>query len=196
MREQDPVFFLGYEFGFKGYKVLDLEFNTTSISRNVVFHEDIFPFVASPSQKTITMFDESILPSFKNSKSNNHVLYDDFIFSKEATVVNECVPEDMNTSSDSPAPYHHHQIQLIPLHHPILQMTRKTYAGHAERHVLLVIFHSTIALMSQKSLLPLLFMVLLILSLLICPTINSLMSIVCSVFPYLLKKNHKFLKRQ
>lgn len=37
--------FLGYELGFKGYKVLDLEYNTISISKNVIFHETTFPFI-------------------------------------------------------------------------------------------------------------------------------------------------------
>ena len=36
--------FLGYPFGVKGYKLLDLETNDTFLSRNVTFHEYIFPF--------------------------------------------------------------------------------------------------------------------------------------------------------
>ena len=39
--------FLGYPFGIKGYKVLDLSTNTIFISRDVVFHENIFPFINS-----------------------------------------------------------------------------------------------------------------------------------------------------
>lgn len=39
-----PCAFLGYPAGCKGYKLLDLETETIIISRNVVFHEDIFPF--------------------------------------------------------------------------------------------------------------------------------------------------------
>ena len=35
---------LGYPFGVKGYKVLDLSTNTVFISRDVLFHEDSFPF--------------------------------------------------------------------------------------------------------------------------------------------------------
>ncbi|XP_048605154.1 uncharacterized protein LOC106384389 [Brassica napus] len=35
--------FLGYLPGYKGYKVLDLETRSVSITRNVVFHETIFP---------------------------------------------------------------------------------------------------------------------------------------------------------
>lgn len=31
--------------GYKGYKLLDLETNQIHISRNVVFHEDIFPCI-------------------------------------------------------------------------------------------------------------------------------------------------------
>ena len=38
-----PCLFLGYPAGYKGYKLLDLESNNVHISRNVVFHESIFP---------------------------------------------------------------------------------------------------------------------------------------------------------
>ena len=37
--------FLGYPFGIKGYKVLDLSTNAVFIFRDVVFHENIFPFI-------------------------------------------------------------------------------------------------------------------------------------------------------
>ncbi|XP_057953889.1 uncharacterized protein LOC131148176 [Malania oleifera] len=37
--------FLGYPFGIKGYKVLELSTNAVFISRDVVFHEHIFPFI-------------------------------------------------------------------------------------------------------------------------------------------------------
>ncbi|KAF9668917.1 hypothetical protein SADUNF_Sadunf14G0053300 [Salix dunnii] len=36
--------FLGYPFGVKGYKLLDLESKETFLSRNVIFHEHHFPF--------------------------------------------------------------------------------------------------------------------------------------------------------
>jgi hypothetical protein len=44
-----PCVFLGYPFGTKGYKLLDLSSNTCFISRDVVFHESIFPFHTSTS---------------------------------------------------------------------------------------------------------------------------------------------------
>ena len=39
--------FLGYPFGIKGYKVLDLSTNIVFISRDVDFHKNIFPFINS-----------------------------------------------------------------------------------------------------------------------------------------------------
>ncbi|XP_050258405.1 uncharacterized protein LOC126703484 [Quercus robur] len=38
--------FLGYPFGVKGYKVLDLSNNKVFLSRDVVFHENSFPFAS------------------------------------------------------------------------------------------------------------------------------------------------------
>ena len=38
--------FLGYPFGIKGYKLLDLSTNTVFVSKDVVFHEHIFPFAS------------------------------------------------------------------------------------------------------------------------------------------------------
>lgn len=41
--------FLGYPFGVKGYKVLDMSTNTIFVSRDIVFHEDTFPFATTES---------------------------------------------------------------------------------------------------------------------------------------------------
>ena len=41
--------FLGYPFGIKGYKVLDIDTNTSFISRDV-FYETIFPFASASVQ--------------------------------------------------------------------------------------------------------------------------------------------------
>lgn len=42
--------FLGYPFDIKGYKVLDGGSNTSFISKDVVFHETIFPFASTSTQ--------------------------------------------------------------------------------------------------------------------------------------------------
>jgi hypothetical protein len=39
-----PCIFLGYRFGVKGYKLYDLHTHKFFLSRDVIFHEDIFPF--------------------------------------------------------------------------------------------------------------------------------------------------------
>ncbi|CAA7025697.1 unnamed protein product [Microthlaspi erraticum] len=51
-----PCVFLGYPPGCKGYKLLDLESNTTHVSRNVVFHEEIFPFSTGQSDFPLDFF--------------------------------------------------------------------------------------------------------------------------------------------
>lgn len=48
--------FLGYPVGYKGYKLLDIETNTVSISRHVVFHEDIFSFLSSTIPEDMKIF--------------------------------------------------------------------------------------------------------------------------------------------
>ena len=73
-----PCVFLGYSFNVKGYKVLTLHTRKITISRDVIFHESIFPF--SPSYKSLLsetpplsipllasynpVFDDSSSPSF------------------------------------------------------------------------------------------------------------------------------------
>ena len=72
---------LGYPSGVKGYKLLDLETHKISVSRNVIFHEDIFPLASTqPSDDSLKLFtpssplssgtDQSPVPS-QNSPSSN-----------------------------------------------------------------------------------------------------------------------------
>ena len=63
--------FLGYPPGYKGYKLLDLENNQVFISRNVIFHEIIFPFTQSLSNSSSSysdIFSDQVLPH-----SSSHV---------------------------------------------------------------------------------------------------------------------------
>ena len=36
--------FIGYSYGKKGYKLYDLDNHKTFVSRDIVFHENVFPF--------------------------------------------------------------------------------------------------------------------------------------------------------
>lgn len=53
--------FIGYASGYKGYRVLDLDTNVISISRNVVFHEHIFP-LKNAALPPDDLFTKIILP--------------------------------------------------------------------------------------------------------------------------------------
>lgn len=54
--------FLGYPSDYKGYKILDLETTSISITRNVIFHENIFPFHDSQSS-VFDFFSHIVLPA-------------------------------------------------------------------------------------------------------------------------------------
>lgn len=50
--------FLGYPFGVKGYKLLDIDSNVVFLSRDVTIHEHVFPFhhyFSTPSQPSPSM---------------------------------------------------------------------------------------------------------------------------------------------
>lgn len=90
------------------FKVSDLEYNTVFVSRNVVFHEIIFPFVDNPIKKCISLFGDSLLPSFENQNKNNMFLYDDFDSSSFEVCpvtepVNDHTPLPSSSSSSSPS---------------------------------------------------------------------------------------------
>lgn len=54
--------FLGYTFGIKGYKVMDLATHSVFISREVHFHETIFPFQSNSSSQHIDRFNSISTP--------------------------------------------------------------------------------------------------------------------------------------
>ncbi|XP_062086085.1 uncharacterized protein LOC133792185 [Humulus lupulus] len=56
--------FLGYPMGMKGYKLLDLDTNRVFVSRDVQFHEHIFPYASSTSLSSdyAHFFSSSLLP--------------------------------------------------------------------------------------------------------------------------------------
>lgn len=57
-----PCVFMGYTFAQKGYKIYNLESKTFIVSRDVVFHENIFPFKISFSIPYQLPFVDSSLP--------------------------------------------------------------------------------------------------------------------------------------
>ena len=70
--------FLGYPFGVKGYKLLDLETNKTFLSRNVTFHEQNFPFnkLTASSSDVICPIVQHGVESTINPPNINHTTSD------------------------------------------------------------------------------------------------------------------------
>lgn len=83
--------FPGYPSGYKGYKLLDLETNQVHISRNVVFHESIFPFSSGDSTGPFS----EIFGSINNSVDENSP---ENVYSNIPAVVSET-----SSLSESPA---------------------------------------------------------------------------------------------
>ncbi|XP_012842529.1 PREDICTED: uncharacterized protein LOC105962751 [Erythranthe guttata] len=55
--------FIGYPTGVKGYKFLDIHSREVFFSRDMVFHEDQFPFTNIPNSSTESLFDsQSVVP--------------------------------------------------------------------------------------------------------------------------------------
>ena len=68
------AFFLGYPFGVKGYRVLDLSTKTVFTSRDVVFHENHFPYVQGN-----TDFNDPFVTSDVGSHSPTDSILDSFV---------------------------------------------------------------------------------------------------------------------
>jgi hypothetical protein len=79
--------FIGYPFGIKGYKVFDIQTNSIIVSRDVIFHESIFPYKTSHFPPSDDFVSSSVLPI--------PVYADDFVFP------NNSVSPHTNHISDS-----------------------------------------------------------------------------------------------
>lgn len=65
-----PSVFLGYPYGTKGYKFYDLHTHKISVSPNVVFHEDYFPFKHLPFNTSPTVL-PNVIPDFSSQPTLN-----------------------------------------------------------------------------------------------------------------------------
>ena len=55
--------FLGYPFNIKGYKLFDLQSHSIFISRDVIFHEKVFPFASHTSLPSSDLIPLPRIPS-------------------------------------------------------------------------------------------------------------------------------------
>jgi hypothetical protein len=54
--------FIGYPFGIKGYKVFDIQTKSILVSRDVIFHENVFPYKTSPFPPSDDIVSSPVLP--------------------------------------------------------------------------------------------------------------------------------------
>jgi hypothetical protein len=84
--------FLGYPSGVKGYKLLDLHTSKLFISRDVVFHETIFPFKAKTCSQDFStfLFPSSSTDSPKSSHTFSYTLEEPFITNDIVPSISPC----------------------------------------------------------------------------------------------------------
>jgi hypothetical protein len=90
-----PCVFIGYPFGMKGYKLFDLSTQQFFVSRDVVFHEHIFPFHSSTS-----LVNPSLSTSFDSAPVSLPVTMSDS--PAIPTPPPHTVPPDSSTETSSP----------------------------------------------------------------------------------------------
>ena len=109
-----PSIFVGYPYGQKGYRIYDFKTHQIYVSRDIIFHESIFPYhdLPSPSLKnsiTITLIDDDgtfdyttppIVPTeVSSSDSIPHNLVD---YSNGSPVIIP-TPSQLDSSTNSPS---------------------------------------------------------------------------------------------
>ena len=63
---------MGYPFDKKAYKVMDLENHKFHVSKDVVFHEEIFPFAAATEKQHKPLFQTTSQPSIEEEFCHIH----------------------------------------------------------------------------------------------------------------------------
>ncbi|KAL4346654.1 hypothetical protein GQ457_17G001420 [Hibiscus cannabinus] len=119
--------FLGYAPGVKGYKVYVLQSHTIMISRNVIFHEEIFPFhTITPVDNLIDPFPDTVLPHFMHDLShttqNNSSVQGPVELLPEDNheiVDSGMIPEEAQISSHVSAEIQNHDVEDNDLVHDV-----------------------------------------------------------------------------
>lgn len=125
-----PHIFVGYPFGTKGYKVLDLTINRLSVSRDVVFHKTVFPFALWPDQSSFPFVLKSVRPYFNNSSNLNTNIHFTGTSQLDIEEVTNCVvskythtetplPDRSNISTQTPYIFTHENNDNISSHQHI-----------------------------------------------------------------------------
>jgi len=119
-----PCIFLGYPFGQKAYKLLNLDTHQVFTSRDVIFHEHILPYSQQATGSQSQLF-PPFFPSFLSS--NIHILEQSFTPVHTIDIPVHLTPSIAQDSSQTSAP-------TEPQHHPSSSSTqpdtRRSTRGH------------------------------------------------------------------
>ena len=97
---------LGYPLATKGYKLLNLTSRKIFISRDVIFHESIFPFISldsvysTPSATSLPPVSDSTLTTLPFNSTSSPVFHDSFINDQNFAFD---VDSDSNIDDDAPS---------------------------------------------------------------------------------------------
>ena len=96
-----PCIFLGYPFGVKGYKLLNLVTRQIFISSDVSFHENVFPFISSVTSPQSSFFFPHICP---NVEIPVNTMFLDPIVSSSDLPSSTCNPTPISNQVLDPIP--------------------------------------------------------------------------------------------
>ena len=101
-----PYVFLGFPFGVKGYKLLNLATKKTFVSRDVTFHETVFPFISSTysSSPHSNITFPHLFPPLDTSQS---ALFDSTSDSNIDSVIPQPLPNPDFPNSDPTPSFNH-----------------------------------------------------------------------------------------
>jgi len=122
-----PSIFLGFKNHTKGYLVFNLHNHELTISRNVVFYEDQFPYLPNPHP---TVSSDPSLPIFTSFSPTNPASFDPVVTNSPPLIV-PAVPSPTSTPmSNLPIPSRpirtHHPLTYLKDFHTAFMSTRTT----------------------------------------------------------------------
>jgi LPS sulfotransferase NodH len=118
-----PCVFLGYPSGVKGYKVLDLHTHQILNSRDVVFHDEIFPFKSKFVSSNLSTF---LTPSTSHDSVFTSQFEEIFVPSTPPHHVSPCLPSSSPIdATTSPSSHSTQDISSPPASPPILRKSSR-----------------------------------------------------------------------
>lgn len=131
-----PHIFLGYPFGIKGYKVLNLQTERLHVSRDVLLHEHIFPFMSLANSTfpsilhLINSHFDHVHDTATHTKDTTDPVVHDFVPTNEDSPMSgsyEQTHTTQQTTTDPPYSASHTLTSTQPLSPPVLRRSSRPH---------------------------------------------------------------------